>query len=55
MIFYIAAGVLLALKIAGLADAVSWWVIVGVALIPITLIVVLIYVRRRRSRSTMPS
>ena len=34
MIFYIAAAVLAALKLAGLAAPVSWWLIVGIALVP---------------------
>ena len=37
MIFYVIAAVLAALKIAGLAAAVSWWLIVGVALIPLAI------------------
>jgi hypothetical protein len=34
-LFYIVAAVLAALKIAGLGLALSWWVIIGIALIPL--------------------
>lgn len=40
MLFYIAAGILLALKLAGLT-AISWWIIALVATAPLLLILVI--------------
>jgi phage-related minor tail protein len=37
VIFYIVAAILAALKIAGVGLVLSWWIIVGIALIPLAI------------------
>lgn len=41
-LLYIVAAVLAALKIAGLATAISWWMIAGIALAPLAIALTLI-------------